>query len=331
MGDKFEDDEDRRVSLTKGQIAEQHRRCVITLYNEVLRTGDSSLQPARVDAVMEDGKRRERLRRRTHTHDTGTDLFDYTVTRDWFSLPRANEKLSRAMARKLRALRLDPKRLWTGVATIGSVCTVDEVKARTKTLMNGLRKFFAGQARNSDPSEHIFSAVHDPVRARKTKQLRKDDAGRLLYHVNVHFLFYPPRKKLKMDKFKAAFLERFRHGSGLQRVKNVDGIIGYLLAVADRSDLLDNNEFVKWHLQIRGAPRFRLYGKFRSQSNPRVRRQRSPKPVGQSEPKVVKINKFVGKVWHGAKRHSMWDHLRDSPSVVYEKEGVPREPDRASC
>lgn len=328
MGEHFEGNEVRRISLTEEQIREQQNRCVLALTNEALRIDDIALLPSRIDVLVENGQLIQRLRKRTHTYDNGSDFFKYIVRKDWISLPRADAKLSNKMAKKLCGLRLDPHRLWTGVATDGPVCTVDEVSVKRRQIMNQVRIFFAEQARNADPPQLIFSVVHNPVRDRITKRLRKDDAGRLLYHVHGHFLFYPPRRPTKRMRFEAAFEEEFGNGSGFEKVKNLHGIIGYLTAVTDRADMLDHNEFVKWHLQISRKPRFRLYGEFRAKA--KVARKWKKKPSNGSQPKIAKTNRFVGKVWHDDKRYSIWDHLRDSPRDVYENQGIPREPDRTS-
>ncbi|MEY2559338.1 MAG: hypothetical protein QOE34_2763, partial [Verrucomicrobiota bacterium] len=259
--DKARQPQRARVSLTWAEIRDQHELCCAALIDEALRIDDRDVIPFRIDFLRADGRVVEKIRRRTHTHDNGPDRFDYRVSRDWISLPRADHKLTMRMAKNLRALQLDPTKLWTGAATQGPPCFVNQVGAARRDLMNRVRKFFAGQSRNIDAPELIFSTVQDPVRNRETGQLRQDAAGRLLFHVHVHFLFYPPRSRSKHQVFQYAFSREFGFGSGVEKVKTVGGVIGYLTAVPDRSDLLDHDEFVKWHCQISRAPRFRLYGR----------------------------------------------------------------------
>jgi hypothetical protein len=314
------------VSLTSVEIAAQHDRCCVALIDEALRVNDVDCLPFRIDLLHKEGRVIETVRRRTQTHDNGPTRLDYPVPKTWSSLPRADQKLSERMGRDLRALRLDPNKLWAGVATRGALCLVAEVGAARRDLMNGVRSFFARHSRNTAPPELIFSTVQDPVRNRKTGQLRRDAAGRLLFHVHVHFLFYPSCVQSREQKFQRAFLEQFGSGSGLEKVITVNGIIGYLTAVPDRSDLLDHNEFVKWHYQIWRTPRFRLYGRFRTKPIRRVKlKPRNPAVV--RTPALAKANRFLGKIFYGKKCFSIWEHLTQSPEEAYANQSIPRERD----
>ncbi|MEY2579815.1 MAG: hypothetical protein QOI49_2639 [Verrucomicrobiota bacterium] len=273
---------------------------------------------------MEAGQLKEKLRKRTATHDASSASYTYWVTRDWVSLPRADQRQGRRYSAALRRVPTDLP-LWTGIVHEGPRCTVDQVRSRQRSLMNRLRKFFANQNRSKEVAL-IFSVTHSTVRCR-TGNLHLTVAGELLYHVHVHFIFQPPPGS-QMELLANAFESTFGFNT-FQPVNNRDAIFEYLTRPQDRADLLSHGELVAWHNQIKGLPRMRLYGEFRSlrYSLSTNRKTGSRRPRGYPAIRPYKPDKFVAKIRRGKRTFTLWENLETSPALVYEQAGVDRIPD----
>src|SRR5450432_2996923 len=129
-----------RKTLTPGERREQNDRCCIAFRN-------AGINPYLMRTVYEDGERKQKCRRMTETHDTGPGHFDYFLTKNWVSLPIADNRRSKAIARQLRRVCYSAEDLWTGMATSGPLCTVDGIGKRQRELMTRVRRFFSEQRR----------------------------------------------------------------------------------------------------------------------------------------------------------------------------------------
>lgn len=310
----------QNITLTKAEINEQHDRCCRAFL-------DAGIVPFKWHQLSEDGVVKQELRRRSGTHDNGPGRFEYILSNDWISLPRCDKKRSEKIAKQLRRVCAEKNDLWTGVATLGTRCLVDDIRRKQRLLMSKVRQFFTEQ-RRFHQAKLIFSVAHMSVRNRNTRLLYQDAQRRLLYHVHVHFLFFPPPPGPKFQRFETRFKDRFGDGSGLEPVRDMHATVTYLTAVQDRSDIIVHNEFVAWHEQISRTARLRIYREF----NP-AKPINYPKKADNYSGYFGHISRkreniFCGKIWCGNKRFTIWENLKESARIVYENERVVREPDR---
>jgi hypothetical protein len=268
----------------------------------------------------------KRFVQRTYAHDNSSLTFSFRRSRDWNSLPRVDGRKAAKMKQWLGGIFEKESRIWMGVVTPNAPpCTIDQIGPRRRDLLAKLRIFMVEQSR-AHGVDHFFSVVHESVRDRKTKILKVNAEGRLLYHVNVHFFFLPPSKGKKRDRFVDRMKKRFGKGSGVMEVANPAGAINYLTAVQDRTDLLDYGEFVQWHSETWRTPRFRRYGKRKPASlrkRPREKAQNRSEFIGT----MGVENQFIGKIFLGKKSFTIWDNVTDPIANLYDENGIPREPD----
>ena len=285
----------------------------------------------------------------THIRNGTHDEFDSPEHKRTWRLPLGERSEFRKIRNDVLHFCRAKRNIWTGVATFGATCTVDKVGERCCRGLKDLRKFFADLERSpSNRIQHIFSVMESTVRTKG--KLRKDRAGRLLYHVHVHFLVQADSgDDIRKFRWYRCFIKRFGKGSGLQRIKSKTRLVNYLLKPLERVALIDHGEFAAWYLQLKGARRMKDYGPLQACRKKRatmsrkvfnlprgklmvmkVPRPEKPKPrlgrirgVG-----VVEPNTFLGKRrrknrdgsfshWH------LWRNKQGSTEDLYAKTGVP--------
>lgn len=308
----------RRVTLTKQQIAVQHDRCCLALF-------DAGINPFLTAFFKTVDGLKQRVIRRTYTHDSGEENFTFSRSRNWNSLPRVDANKGDKIAAALRTILEKEPGAWMGVVTFGAPCPVNQVGERRRELMNKIRRFMV-QQRRFHKVDHFFSVAHESVRDRKSGVLRVNAEGELLYHVHVHFLFYPPPKGKKRERFIARLAKNFGCGSGVDKIDSEMGTITYLTAVQDRNDLLDYGEFVDWHKQTWRTARFRFYGDRKPLSRRPCSENNCTRPT-MSIPTIAGENQFVGKRYIGKKCFAIWDNVTEPTDDLYKKQRVDREPD----